>query len=360
MGGHATIETQRFRAALRAKSASRTIDGDSNIMSQNTEDPAIPNGANVDQGAGPELQAWAEFLTSTGQPALLDERDSTIWVPGVRAELQRMPSAATGVPDKGTIRRVLAQRGVWIASCLLEETPDRPANCFDYLRFGPDYELGELKKNARRDIRRGLRCFEVRRVDWDEVLRDGFDAYRDTEARHGHAPPHPDELKQMADRDRGCPCVELWGAIDDQGLAAWIRVLKGDDWAFIVSACSRLDALRDCPNNALAFTATHTFLVEEKLNSVSYGISSLQATDNVASLHRFKLRMGFSPVRRYRQFVVHPVLRPLLSAAPASWCWDRLARLRPSSGTLSKVAGLSKLLSGRKKSPLQWAQELKH
>jgi len=327
-------------------------------MSQDTEGPAIREDVHDGRGESGSLRAWAEFFSSTGQPVFWDEGDSAIWVPGVRGELQRMPSVVTDVPDKGTIRRVLARRGVWIASCLLEETPERPANCFDYLLFGPDYELDALAKNARRDIRRGLRCFEVRRVDWDEVLANGFDAYRDTEARHGHAPPQPDELTQMADRDRGCPCVELWGASDDRGLAAWIRVLKGDDWAFITSACSRIDALRDCPNNALVFTAAHTFLVEEELSSVSYGISSLQATDNISSLHRFKLRMGFSPVRRYRQFVVHPVLRPLLSTAPASWCWDRLARLRPSSGTLSKVAGLARLLSGREKNPLQWADEL--
>jgi len=304
------------------------------------------------------LPAWAEFFASTGQPALLDECDSAIWVPGVRGELQRMPSVATNAPAEGIIRRVLAQRGVWIASCIREEAPTRPANCFDYLRFGPDYELETLEKNARRDIRRGLRCFEIRRVDWDELLRTGFDAYRDTEGRHGHVPPQPDELRELADLNRGCPCVELWGAIDRQGLAAWIRVLKADDWAFITSACSRLDVLRDCPNNALVFEATRTFLVDQKLRSVSYGISSLQATDNIASLHRFKLRMGFSPVRRYRHFIVHPVLRPLLSTAPASWLWDRLVRLRPSSVTLSKVAGLSRLLSSREKNPLKWAQEL--
>jgi len=327
-------------------------------MSRDVENPAIREGGQGGREGAIPLRAWAEFLARTGQPVHLDECGAAIWVPGVRGELQRLPTVATDAPAEGTIRRVLAQRGVWIASCLLEETPARPANCFDYLRFGPDYDLETLEKNARRDIRRGLRCFEIRRVDWDELLSTGFDAYRDTESRHGHAPPQPEELKELSDRSRGCPSVELWGALDGKGLAAWIRVLKADDWAIIISACSRLDVLRDCPNNALVFEATRTFLVDEKLRCVSYGVSSLQATDNIVSLHRFKLRMGFSPVRRRRHFVARPVLRPLLGTVPASWLWDRLVRLRPSSATLSKVAGLSRRLSGREKNPLSWAQEL--
>jgi len=328
-----------------------------------TNQPSCEKASSVGQaqlqpaGQG-QLSDVVRCLRQAGQPAVLSEDGSEAWIPGVQAELQRIPMERTIPPDVRTIREVLAQPKTYIASFMLAPGPKHPANCFDYLCSDRQYRVESLTKNGRRDVRRGLRSFSVRPCTWEEVIAHGFTAYADGEARHGHAPPPGDILERLAAKDGRCPYFQLWGAWDKQGLAAWIRVIKVDDWASITTACSRHDALRDCPNNAVTYEATRTFLTEEGRRYVSYGVSSLQATGNILSLHKFKVRMGFKPVPMHRRFVVHPLLRPALQTRPASWLWDALAAAKPSSVILSKVAGMARLLTGRAGDPLAWAQDL--
>jgi hypothetical protein len=307
---------------------------------------------------GGSLRQYADFLLARGEPAIVEPGQAAGWFPGVSRELYRLPMTCTTPPDARELRAVLAHKGIWVASYMLEPAPARPASCFDYLCTDGQYDVEELSKPARRDVRRGLRCFTIRPICWDELLEAGLPAYADTEGRHGHAPPGPAELAELAKRFGGCPCMELWGAWDQAGLAAWIRVVKVDDWAVIASACSRRDALRDCPNNALVYQATRRFLVQERRRWVSFGVSSVQATDNVVSLHRFKLRMGYAAVPRCRTFAVHPALRPLVGSRAAAWMWAKAAAARPGSAGLSKIAGMARLLAGVDRAPLAWAEGL--
>ena len=304
-----------------------------------------------------QLPNLVEAFRSAGSPAVLSHDQTQAWVPLAQGQLQRIPLECPQAPDKADISAVLAQKSIWIAGWLQEPTAELPANCFDYACDDGEYCVEKLSKYGRRDVRRGLRSFEVRRCTWDELVDKGFSAYADAEARHGHTAPSPDELRQMAAAQRDCPLIELWGAWDGEDLAAWIKVMKVDDWAFITTACSCNEALRNCPNNAVTYEATRALLVAEGRRRVSYGISSLQATDNILSLHKFKLRMGYEALRRRRAFAVHPLLRPLVANRPASWMWDLLVRLRPGSGKFSKVAGMARMLTGRAGDPLAWAED---
>ncbi len=313
-----------------------------------TPDPAI---------GFPETRRLAEFLASVGQPCVRAEDGSTIWIPGVRAELQRMPFETASAPTPREVGQVLSCKGIWIASYMVAPaTAGAAPNCFDYVCRDGQYDIEKLDKPARRDIRRGARSFTVRRSTWDEVTQKGFEAFKDTELRHGHLPPSPGDLEDIIGWSRHCPLAEAWGAWDEAGLAAWVRVLKADRWALITHAYSRMDALRNCPNNPLVYDLTRTLLLEEKRAQVSYGVSSLQATDNILSLHKFKIRMGYVAEPMCRQFVLHPMLRPFLQGRPQARLLRRLSALRPHSGTLKKVSGLASLLAGLDEDPLAWAR----
>ena len=307
--------------------------------------------------SGKDLPEFVNYLKSAGQPCLLSLDGTQAWTPGVRAELMRLPVECTSPPDKNVLREVFGQKGIWLASFMLEPMNDRPANCFDYLCTDPAYCIENLTKNGRRDIRRGLRNFAVRRCTWDELLDKGLDAYADTEARHVHGEPSRDDLVEIAELYRDSPFVEIWGAWSEDVLDAWIKVLKIDDWAFITNAYSRNENLRNCPNNGLAYEVTKTCLVDEGRKSISFGISSLQATSNILSLHKFKIRMGYKAVPMCRTFIVHPLMRPMVKTRLASWIWDGLAALRPGSATFSKIAGMARLLSARETAPLAWAEQ---
>jgi hypothetical protein len=321
------------------------------------EAPSLTQASSVATTASGGLRRLVAHLHSAGKVGVVSADGREAWVPGARAELQRLPLEPADVPAAASIRQARKAAGVFIVSFLQSPTEHRPANCFNYVCDQAGYDVEQLDKNGRRDVRRGRRCFSVRRCTVTEISTQGFAAFTDTEARHGHLPPTPEDLHEVIACQEPDPFIEFWGAWRDEQLAAWLRVLKVDNWAFITHAYSCSAHLRDCPNNALAYEVTRLCLVEEKRAWISYGISSLQATDNILSLHKFKLRMGYQALPRVRTFVVRPLLWPLLGARLASRWWDWMAQRRPASASLSKLAGVSRLMSGRAGDPLAWARQ---
>lgn len=334
-------------------------------MTAHKRKAAARNQANQDHAApftrrneNPQIEQTVGQLRDRRISAALAHDGKHCWIPNTRGELMRHPSDSTApVPDE-EIREVLGLPGVWVASYMRDPTAEHPANCFNYLCRDPKYGLEGLSKYGRRDVRRGLRSFSVRTISWEELLENGQQAYADTTERHGHERNPRKELEEAVARQKNIPYYELWGAWKEHLLAAWIKVIKIDAWAFITEAYSAGAFHRDCPNNAVVYEATRTFLNEENRRVVSYGISSIQATSNIASLHKFKVRLGFEPVPFCRTFALHWMLKPMLVPKAASWFWDTVSGVRPSSETLAKVAGLSRLVSGRETDPLAWARDL--
>lgn len=306
--------------------------------------------------AGGTLRAYADYLKKLGQPCEISADGKQAWIPGRRGSLHRFPVECTEPVEPAMLRTLLRKRGIWLLYYSLEPGEGHPANCFDYVCRAPDYRIEDLPANARRDIRRGLRSFTVRLCMWDELAEHGFAAHVDTAARHGYAEPDPQWLADMVGRQRGTPFYEVWGAWREDGqLAAWMTVIKIDNWAIIDIARSRSEALKWCPNNAICYAATRRLLVEEGRSYVSYGGSSIQVDVNELSMHKYKIKMGYEPLRLCRVFRTRPLLRPIVTSRLMSWTWEKLAKVRPKSASLRKLAGMSRILSGREKHPLSWA-----
>lgn len=302
-----------------------------------------------------------DYLKATGggvAGSVIAADGRSAWVPCSRGELQRWPVECTDEVDKATIRALLRRKGVWFINYLLDPaTGPYIPNCFDYVCSDPAYDIERLAKNARRDIRRGLRSFVVRRISWDELLEHGFPALADTAGRHGELTRSPDRLRQFTDRVRNSPCHEAWGAWQGEDLAAWLAFAKIDDYATIFSVCSCTAAHRGCPNNAVLYEVTRHCLIEEKRRFVSLGLSSVLADPNQWFLHKYKVRMGYEALPRFRRFVLHPLLRPMLGTRSASVVWDMAYKLKPDHQKLSRLAGMARLLSGRQADPLAWAEK---
>jgi len=304
------------------------------------------------------LRQYADYLESTGVSCDMSEDSKSIWAPAARGELQRFPMELTDDADPSVVRSLLKRRGVWVVSYQLEPGTGATANCFDYVCRDNKHEIDKLPKNARRDIRRGLRSFEIRRSSWDEFVAHGFRAHADTNDRHGYAPPADDEVERMARQWRRSPCHEVWGAWADNALAAWMVVVRIDDWSWITVVRSCTDALRLCPNNALLYKITRQLLVHEKRQYVTYGLSSIQVKVAELSMHKYKVRMGYQAIPMHRRFVLYPPLRPFIQSRIGSTALEKLAGILPQSANLRKLAGMSRLLSERETSPLDWATDL--
>lgn len=317
--------------------------------------------AQVDELAKPSpggtLAHLVEYWKSLGHEAVISADAKQAFIPGVRGEQQRFPLACVDAPPQELLKSVLSQNGVRLATYLVEPGEQHIANCFDYVCANPQYCIDSLDKNGRRDVRRGLRTFRVRLCTWDELAEKGFDAVADTTARHGYVSADRSWLDDLIARQRGTPFYEIWGAWDGPKLAAWMTLIKIDDWAIVDIARSCTDALKGCPNNAICYAATSRLLTVEKRKFVTYGLSSIQVDVDERAMHHYKLRMGYQGLPRCRVFAAKGALGMMLRSKAFSSLCEKLAKRRPHSATLKKLAGMSRLTSGREANPLAWAQE---
>jgi hypothetical protein len=305
---------------------------------------------------GGTLKEYVAYEHAAGRPAFLAPDGTHAWIQEARGVLGCFPLEYDGPLDARFIRHVLKQPGIWMLTYLVAGTESQPANCVDYVCRGPNYRLESLSPRARRDIRRGLRSFQIRLCTWDEVAEHGYPAHADTRARHGRPPPSPDDVRTFVELRRPFPHFEVWGAWDGDALAAWMSVAKVDNWALIEKAPSRTAARRNCPNNALLYAATRHLLVAEGRAFVSNGRSSTLLGVRNRPLHRYKARMGYEPVPRRRAFALHWMLGLVMKPRAAAPAWEVLAELLPRVPALRKAAALARLVSGREGASLAWTR----
>jgi hypothetical protein len=307
--------------------------------------------------AGGTLQDLVAHLSRLGEPGGSSAAGSQAWIQYPRGVLLRFPLDCTGPVEQEASAALLHERGVWLLNYLVAPDDAHPANCVHYVSRDGGYDIQKLDRQARQNVRRGLKTFDLRLCTWEEWARKGFQAYAETEARHGYG-AEPRAFERMTDRWKGCPLYEIWGAWEGEELAAWLTVLKVDDWAMVDLVRARTTALSGRPNNALLYLAGRHALVEERRRYVTLGTSSLQVGANEQSMHRYKVDMGYEAVPMRRVFASRPAYRPVLESRAMSWVWDQLARTFPRSAPLRKVAGMARLLSGRREPQgLEPAQE---
>ena len=304
--------------------------------------------------SGGSLAEFVEHLKALGRSAALSPDGKQAFVPGTRGELQRFPLECHDKPDSEFVRSVLGLPGTRLVSYLVPGDDQHVANSVDYVCRVPGYCLDVLRPNTRNNIRRGLRAFTVRLCSWDELAEKGMAAYAETTRRHGYREPDTSQLQGIVRRLRDSGFYDIWGAWHEDELIAWTTVAKIDDWAIIDIARSCDLALKRNANNAVCYEILHRSLAEERRRYVTYGLSSIQVEANTHSLHEYKLRMGFEAVPVCRVFEFHPMFKTVLASPAMSWAWEGLAAMFSSSSQLRKVAGMSRILSGRERAPLAW------
>lgn len=312
-------------------------------------------GSVIEPASGGTLKEYVEHFKSIGKPALLSDDGKQAWIEGVKSHIQRCPVECTETVDKKIIKQLLRIPGIKVISYMLTGDDFEP-NCFDYICYGPDYDIESMSFSTRRNIRMGLRSFEVRLCTWDELLEKGFAAHCDTYQRHGYKEPSRDEFEKIIAQQRKTKFYDVWGAFCGNELAAWMSVYKVDDWAMIDLARSMTKHLKKCPNNAICYIATKYMITKEKRKYISYGASSVQVNVNEVSMHEYKIKMGYEAVPMHLKFELKPMLRPFICWPVSSWIWEKLAVPLGRVSAVRKIAGMSRLLSGREEDPLAWAR----
>jgi hypothetical protein len=211
------------------------------------------------------------------------------------------------------------------------------------------YDLDELGRWARKNVRRGLRNCSVEPISFVLLAEEGWALQCDTLARQGR------DLKFVRqDWRRRCqaaadlPGFEAWGALIRGRLAASVTTFQMNDCCYMLYQQCHRDYLAAHVNNALSFVVTQTMLARPRIRSIFYGLHSLDAP---TSVDEFKFRMGYKakPVRQ--RVVFHPRLTPVVNRTSHGLLRLSMA-LRPGDTTLSKAEGMMRFyLEGKR--PIQ-------
>jgi hypothetical protein len=177
-----------------------------------------------------------------------------------------------------------------------------------YLCDRKDYDLNAVHPKARRQTRQALNNCAVKRIEFHDLVDVGYGLNRETELRQGRKETGMSQLRwaRYCEAASQTPDMEAWGAFVQGQLAGFVVcALVGRCYNFIYQSSSTAMLLHR-PNNALAFAVTKGAMGRADVDSVCYGLRSVENTE---SLEHFKLQMGFSIKPLEERVLLHPLIR---------------------------------------------------
>jgi hypothetical protein len=197
------------------------------------------------------------------------------------------------------------------------------------------YGLEGLSPNTRSKVRRGLKNCVVERLEPGYVRTRGRPLHEDTLRRIKVQDPYSWEA--YWDAVEQSDCIEVWGAILEKNLAAYLVAVMVDGCGEIMIVRSTSEYLRFYPNNALLFTAVQDMLSRPGVDRLWFGVEALE---DVSSTDQFKLSMGFVKEPICQRVALHPLLRPVACNALVSGAVGRLASAYSQTEFWRKLNGL--------------------
>lgn len=202
-----------------------------------------------------------------------------------------------------------------------------------------NYSLDSVDaRYARRQTRRGLEHFEIRRVEFADLAESGLPLVQDTLTRQGRSRKTWDAARWRAYclAADGLDGFEAWGAYREDQLAAFMITFLMEDHFTILHHSSATEFLPLYSNNALVYWVTKQKLSDPRISCVFYGPESLDAPE---SLDKFKFRMGFTTRPMDQKIVFNPLVKPLInpiSQKMVQWLTER----NPGSDLWRKLNGI--------------------
>lgn len=284
--------------------------------------------------------AWVSSLARGKSPHYTASGHA--WLRFHRWAYQRFPANDVSRVSRQDERELFSGLKAPIISYHYEPEATEHANAFLYICRDKNYDVSLLSPNNRSKVRRGLKRLQVRRATPQEVAATGYACARDASLRNGMTPMSEEAFRRKWQKGTEEPFRDIWAAFAGDTIAAVGIVWVCGRWVELVSTQSADAHLKDYPNHALFYTVLQHYLQREEVDSVSYGLSSVQSDSHVDSLHHFKLSVRLDAV---------PVVRKVRVAPPL--------RLAVNRGTLKVAAFIHrKLGAGRHLSAARGALEL--
>lgn len=199
------------------------------------------------------------------------------------------------------------------------------------------YDLTQLIKKARYDVRKGLKNVKVEKISFRKMAEEGWQLRAETLERQRREKAESHKWwRKLCLSCKDLEGFEAWAAIMNGRLvASLIASIEADTFSILYQQ-SCTDFLSLGVNNALTYQVTKEALSRTNINEMYYGLHSLDAPPSV---DQFKFRMGYSarPVRQ--RVVFHPGLSPLVNGMSHALLRG-IKQIQPSNSLIAKAEGM--------------------
>jgi len=280
-------------------------------------------------------EQFAEWLRRRGQRVIRTQ--SSYWAEAAPLVFQAFPYHWVISPTEQELSQFITAQP---AICLRFSTPVRaPSGAISYhiVLYVKDYDLFTLRKQARYNVRRGLRKFRIESIPFGRMADEGWILQQDTLDRQSrHKSLGKSDWEVLCRATDGLVGFEAWGATVSGRLAASaITFRMGDCYYWLYQNCLR-QHMPDLVNNALCFSVTRNLISRPGTESILY---TLQSLDAPSSVDEFKFHMGYSALPVRQRVVFHPWLRPFINPA-SHMLMRKVLHLHPDNYTFSKMEGM--------------------
>ena len=225
-----------------------------------------------------------------------------------------MPHVSIDV-DRAQLREVMSQHGAVLATWTTDWDMPGVSEWWWVCCDDPNYQVDLVKSSrGRRDIRKGLRECEVRRVDRHEFGRLAYPIYSAAARSYGRTPPTEESFVRGASSTT-YPGIEFWGAFCHDRLAAFSTCRVVDNAVSLANARSDPDLEKHDPNAALFYGICRHYM-ENGLRYVTNGSRTLWHPTRINDLLE---KLGFLKVYCRVNVEVSPVVRIIDRLRVAAW-----------------------------------------
>jgi len=278
---------------------------------------------------------YSDWLRAQGQRVLRTE--SSYWHSGGGGVFQAFPFHWEIEPTKKDLAELFYRHRVVAIRYSAPAGSLRGVESYHVVRSSGPYDLDSLSHWARKNVRRGLKNCVVEPVPVERFINEGWALRTDSLDRQGRDTGETfDKWQERILNAARFEGFEFWGACVGERLGAILLTFRMSECVTLILQQCHREFLREHVNNALSFTVTQHMLAEPGIESIFYGMESLDAP---RSVDEFKFRMGYT-AKPVRQCVVfNPLVAPLMNRASYG-VLKALARRYPSNRTFSKAAGI--------------------
>jgi hypothetical protein len=300
-------------------------------------------------------EIFAEWLRRQGYRVV--RTASSYWYETSSRVYQAFPYHWVINPEEKELRELLWQkRGIALRYSTRVDAPKGKLS-YHVVWDGLRYELSELPRRARQNVRKGLRYASIEPISMSWLATEGWLLREEVLDRQGRARAEDAAWwRDLCECTEALPGFEAWGAIHEGKLVGSMLTLVCDGCCLFLYQQSSTECLKYRVNNSLFYTITAAVLERPEVSSVFLGLHSLDAPESV---DEFKFRMGYRPRPVRQRVVFHPGLSPVFNAGSHRLI-NRLVERYPERPALSKLEGMVRFyLEGKR--PLdhqRWPERL--